>query len=156
MATLMPINSPRRLISGPPLLPGLIDASVCNQSMTSSGSFSVAGRRLFELRMPRVTEPPKPNGLPKASTVSPSSKSSSSANLTELNFSPFFVLIFKSATSVSDVSEIFSHSYSRPSNRRTQTRLARLTTWKFVSTYPSSSMITPEPRLCWVFGARRR
>ena len=38
--------------------------------------------------MPRLTEPPRPNGLPSASTVSPSSRSSSRANWIALNFSP--------------------------------------------------------------------
>ena len=32
MAVLMPITSPRRLSSGPPLLPGLMAASVCRKS----------------------------------------------------------------------------------------------------------------------------
>src|SRR5438034_10796873 len=62
-------------------------ASVCSQSATSNGSFSSGGRRFFELRMPRLTEPPSPNGFPSARTVSPSSKSSSC----ELHRPEFFV-----------------------------------------------------------------
>ena len=40
-ATLMPINSPRRFTSGPPLLPKLMGASVCSQFGMSSGSPSL-------------------------------------------------------------------------------------------------------------------
>ena len=36
IATLMPISSPLRFTSGPPLLPGLMEASVCSQFGTSS------------------------------------------------------------------------------------------------------------------------
>jgi len=52
----MPINSPRRLTSGPPLLPTLMGASVCSQFGMSSGTPSLGSTRLLELRMPRLTE----------------------------------------------------------------------------------------------------
>src|SRR5216117_1464108 len=89
-ATLMPMSSPFRFTSGPPLWPGLIAASVWSQSATSRGSFSVGGRRVFELRMPLLTEPPRPKGFPSAITVSPSNRSSSASNRIALNFSPAF------------------------------------------------------------------
>lgn len=51
IAVLTPITSPRVLNSGPPLLPGLIDASVWMKS--SYGPAPIA--RLFALTMPIVT-----------------------------------------------------------------------------------------------------
>ena len=97
--------------------------------------------------MPLVTVPPNPNGLPSAMIVSPSSKSSSAANLIVENFSPLELRIFSNATSVNEVPTMRSASYSFPSARRTKTFVARFTTWKLVITQPSSSMMTPEPRL---------
>ena len=121
-------------MSGPPELPGLIAASVCNQSATSSGMSSRAGRRDFELRMPLLTEPPRPKGLPSVMTVSPSNKSSSAAKRTGVNLSPSFTFILRSATSVFVVPVTRSASISRPSMSLTQMRFAPLTTCSFVST----------------------
>ena len=48
MAVLMPTTSPRKLINGPPLLPGLIAASVCRKSWNLTFSVpSSKSRRLF-------------------------------------------------------------------------------------------------------------
>ena len=99
-ATLMPISSPRKLTSGPPLLPRLMGASVCSQFGMSSDSPSLGSTRLFELKMPRVTEPPSPKGLPRASTVSPRSRSSSRANWIAWNFSPGGAFSLSKATSL--------------------------------------------------------
>src|SRR5205085_286064 len=47
IATFKPMSSPRKLTSGPPRLPGLMEASVCNQLGMSNWSFSLgAVRRL--------------------------------------------------------------------------------------------------------------
>ena len=71
MAVLMPITSPSRLTSGPPLLPGLMAASVWMKS-----SRSVMPRpRPLALTMPAVTVPSRPKGWPRASTQSPTSTS---------------------------------------------------------------------------------
>ena len=51
--------------------------------------------------MPRLTDSPSPKGLPSAITVSPRRRSSSRANLTALNFSPFFLgMILSKAMSI--------------------------------------------------------
>ena len=69
IAVFTPTTSPRALTSGPPELPGLIDASVCTAScrrpLPSRTSRSSA------LTMPAVTVPDRPNGEPTASTGSP-------------------------------------------------------------------------------------
>ena len=63
----MPMTSPRALISGPPLLPGLIDASVWMK--LSYGPLPIT--RPVALTMPAVTVCSSPNGLPMAITGSP-------------------------------------------------------------------------------------
>ena len=63
----MPITSPFMLNSGPPELPRLIAASVWMKS-------SYGPERMSRPRaetMPAVTVPPRPNGLPIATTQSP-------------------------------------------------------------------------------------
>ncbi len=67
MAVLMPTTCPRRLKSGPPLLPGLMLASVWMKS--SYGPAPMV--RPLALTMPIVTVWPRPNGLPMATTYSP-------------------------------------------------------------------------------------
>ena len=69
MAVLMPITSPSRFTSGPPLLPGLMAASVWMKSSRSVMPIP----RPFALTMPAVTVPSSPNGSPRANTQSPTS-----------------------------------------------------------------------------------
>ena len=88
MAELMPITSPLVLTSAPPELPGLIGASVCSRpeievapALLRAAAERAAGSaaaslldwmvRSLALMMPAVTEPCRPSGLPRASTVSP-------------------------------------------------------------------------------------
>ena len=58
---------PSRSISGPPLLPGLIAASVWMYTIGFSGS----GWRATELTNPNETEFSSPSGLPNAKTIWP-------------------------------------------------------------------------------------
>ena len=68
IAVFMPINSPRRLTRAPPELPGLIDASV----WIKFSNFSMPRpERPKALTMPEVTVWLSPNGLPIATTKSP-------------------------------------------------------------------------------------
>src|SRR5882672_517177 len=67
IAVLMPITSPERLNIGPPELPRLIDASVWRKS---SYGLEWISRAVAEM-IPDVTVPPRPKGLPIASTQSP-------------------------------------------------------------------------------------
>ena len=80
MAVLIPITSPRKLINGPPLFPGLIAALVCSRSPKKSVRFG----RPFELMIPSVTVSSNPNGLPMARTKSPACTVSESANFSGL------------------------------------------------------------------------
>ena len=67
IAVLIPITFPSKSKSGPPEFPMLIEASVCIKS-----SYLVKPISLFLAEIiPEVTVPPKPNGLPIATTQSP-------------------------------------------------------------------------------------
>ena len=73
VAQTKPTISSLWLISGPPELPGLIAASVCNALINEVELFSspaVTGRS-FALMIPWVTVPDNPSGEPKAITESP-------------------------------------------------------------------------------------
>src|SRR5438046_1468900 len=59
MAVLMPMTSPRKLINGPPLFPGLIAALVCSRSPKKSVRFG----RPFALMIPSVTVSSHPYGF---------------------------------------------------------------------------------------------
>ncbi len=67
IAVLTPTTSPARLKVGPPELPRLIGASICRKSSYGPAPMS----RCWAETMPAVTVPPRPNGLPTASTQSP-------------------------------------------------------------------------------------
>ena len=69
MAVLMPITSPRMFSSGPPLLPGLMAASVCRKCWNCWDRRSTS--RSLALMMPAVTVAWKPNGEPMAMAQSP-------------------------------------------------------------------------------------
>ena len=73
-AVLMPMTSELMLISGPPELPWLIEASVCTPSMTvsvSEPSPDSGTGRFRALMMPWVTVLRSPSGAPAAITSSP-------------------------------------------------------------------------------------
>ena len=76
IAVLMPIRRPSSPISAPPLLPGLIDASVW---MKSSKRSMPSPERPSAETMPEVTVWPSPNGLPIAIEKSPTRSASESA-----------------------------------------------------------------------------
>ena len=69
IAELMPMISASMLSSGPPELPGLIDASVWMKSLKTRSSLRMVRPRAD--RTPTVTVFLSPNGLPMAMTVSP-------------------------------------------------------------------------------------
>ena len=76
MAELMPITLPSMLMSGPPLLPGLMAASVCRKS-----SYMFIRRlRPLALMMPERDGARQPERAPTASTRSPISIASLSPN----------------------------------------------------------------------------
>ena len=66
-----PMRSPEQFTSAPPLLPGLIAASVCSADTSSAERSSSAGTstvRSIALMMPEVTVPDSPSGAPIATT----------------------------------------------------------------------------------------
>src|SRR6185437_3353847 len=85
-AVLMPTTCPLLSTSGPPLLPGLIAASVCSRPERFS-SESDSERFLAEM-MPSVTdgEPPYPSALPTAITLSPTAALEDEANVAGVRF----------------------------------------------------------------------
>ena len=70
MAVLIPITSPLIASSGPPLLPGLMAASVC-RNFWNWCSGPPPRSRSFALMMPAVTVACSPNGEPIATAQSP-------------------------------------------------------------------------------------
>ncbi len=77
IAVLMPTTRPAMSTSAPPELPGLMAASVW---MNTCASERVTRVRPSAEMMPLVTVWPTPKGLPMASTMSPTSMASESAN----------------------------------------------------------------------------
>ena len=78
MAVLMPTTSPLRLKAGPPELPRFTAASIWMKSSYGPAPMS----RPRAETMPAVTVPPRPNGLPTATTQSPTRTLASSAKST--------------------------------------------------------------------------
>ena len=140
---LMPIMRPPASSSGPPELPGLMEASVwiiCWMMRPSSAS---TGRPRPET-MPVVSDRSWPNGLPIASTFWPTRRSVESPNgITVSGVPPGSKRI--TARSFSGSAPTSAASCSLPSQSVTVRRVAFLITWWLVSTWPSASMITPEP-----------
>ena len=134
----MPTSSPWVLTSAPPELPGFIAASVC---MNDSMLFAPI-ERAFALTMPAVTVELRLNGLPTASTHSPTFR---------LLLSPMVMAgrslpsILMSARSVILSVPTMRAENSRLSSSVTVSSSAPSTTWLFVTMYPSVEIITPEP-----------
>ena len=127
------------LNSGPPELPLLIGASVWKKS--SYGPERML--RPLADRMPAVTEPPRPNGLPMASTQSPTRILSESAHFAA--GSGCLASTFSTATSVFGSRPIIFAGSSVSSCRMTVTSSASAMTWLLVTTRPLESMMKPEP-----------
>ena len=80
----MPISRPSSATSAPPELPGLMAASVCRKKFES---LMPPALRATAETMPLVTVWFRPNGLPIASTTSPTSIESESRSSRNGNFS---------------------------------------------------------------------
>src|SRR5437773_2214048 len=127
-------------MSGPPLLPGLMDASVWMKS--SYGPSPIT--RPVALTMPVVTVCSSPNGLPIAITGSPtSSRAESPSGITG---SPV-ASTFRRAMSVLGSRPRTLAENSRPSASVTRISVAPSTTWLLVTTKPAELIAKPEPRL---------
>ena len=145
MAVLMPTTCPDALTSGPPLLPGLMAASVWIRLSSESPDGAVIDRLRADT-MPVVTlgASPRLSALPMATTSSPTCRSDdepSSAAVTGSVSSSAFT----SATSASGTEPSRRASDVRPSAKSTSMVWAPSTTWALVRTSPSSDSTTPEP-----------
>ncbi len=124
MAVLTPMSCPSMLRSGPPELPGLIDASVWMKS--KSVRSPALKLRCTAETTPVVTVFASPNGLPMAMTVSPMRRSSERPGAT--NGIRSCVSSFSTARSDDgSVPTVFAPS-SRPSTSCTRKRAPRSTT----------------------------
>ncbi len=143
MAVLMPTTSPAMLNSGPPELPRLIAASVWMKSSYRPWRMS----RPRAETMPAVTEPPRPKGLPIASTQSPTCAVSELPNCTAV--SGLSVRMRSTAISVRGSVPSSSARIVVLSDRITLISSAPSITWLLVTTMPSrASMMKPEPSDC--------
>jgi len=143
-AVLMPMSTPSMFSSGPPLLPGLMAASVCTRSVNAPSLLRIV--RPSAETTPVVTVWLKPKGLPMAMTVSPGMMSPESPSLTAGSFDA--PLIWSTAMSKSGSAPLTAAGNSLPSSRCTMTSSPPAITCALVSTRPfSPSTITPEPRL---------
>ncbi len=110
IAVLMPTRRPSTSTSAPPLLPGLMAASV----WMKSSSVALPVTRSLPLTMPCVTLCVMPKGLPTASTMSPTASSSLSAKVIA---GRSLALILMTATSVFSSAPMSLAENSRPSAR---------------------------------------
>ena len=88
--------------------------------------------------------PSRPNGLPKASTQSPTSTSSLLPSFAAVRFSA--PSIRSTARSALGSAWTLVALYSRPSCRRTVISRPSRTTWALVRITPEASIISPEPK----------
>src|ERR1700757_795411 len=140
IAVLMPITSPARLNIGPPELPRLIDASVWRKS---SYGLEWISRAVAEM-MPEVTVPPRPKGLPIASTQSPTLALVESPQVAD--GSGAFGSTLRSARSLTGSRPTTSACKVVSSDRVTVICSALAMTWLLVTMRPEGSMMNPEPR----------
>ena len=127
IALLMPTTAPRLSRSGPPELPGLIDASV----WTNSSYGPLPMNRSLALTIPVVTVWSRPNGLPIAITGSPTCSRSESPRGSTARAEES---IFSKARSVGGSVPTTRAACSVPRERRTTMSPPLATTWLLVTT----------------------
>ena len=103
--------------------------------------------RPFALIMPEVTEPVRPNGAPKARTLSPISDASESPNS---KAGRFLASILTMARSVLGSPLISVEVNFLPSFKVISTLSAPSTTWLLVTITPLDSTIKPDPNPPWL------
>src|SRR5699024_8003403 len=149
---LIPLTFPFFSTNAPPLLPGLMAASVCKTSVTQSACLSpvvsTSTERFKPLIIPFVTEPANslPNGLPIATTVSPTSNSSESENSATASICSSSISNTAKLVNESDTSSLDSQSSSFEGSIAIS--CASSITWLVVTIYAlsfSCLYILPEP-----------
>ena len=103
--------------------------------------------RLRAEMMPAVTVPPRPNGLPMATTHWPTSAASELAHGTAV--SGLRDSTFSRARSTSSSAPTSLAASTEPSDSTTSISSAPSMTWLLVTTKPSASMMKPEPSEDW-------
>jgi hypothetical protein len=141
IAVFTPTTSPRALTSGPPELPGLIDASVCSAVLALPSPMRTS--RFSALTMPPVTVPCRPSGEPSASTGSPTRTSENRPNVSGAGLCP--AGIASTARSRAGSEPATRAGMRRRSASATVTWPPSSTTCALVSTWPCRSMTNPEP-----------
>ena len=143
---LMPATLPSMVTSAPPELPGLMAASVWMKKLRSDLPTLV---RAWPETMPLVTVCPTPNGLPMASTRSPTSSLSESPSLRKGSASPP-ASMRRTARSVRSSTPTMVASNSRRSVSATLISSAPSMTWPLVTISPLLLTMTPEPSDRWI------
>src|SRR4029079_11760308 len=144
IAVLMPTTDEDASSSGPPLLPGVIAASVWMRLRRFEASGVIV--RAFAETMPLVTVLENvPSGLPIATTSWPTRSASESPRPAAVRS---FASIFTIARSVSVSIPQIVPGYCVPSLSSTVSLLLPATTWRFVRIQPFGLKITPEPMPC--------
>src|SRR5206468_10651636 len=140
---LTPTTSPLESSSGPPELPWLIAASVWIESLIVK-LFGACIWRWTALTIPPVSVSSRPNGLPIATTASPTltllESPSVSGCRTDCGASTLIT-----ARSVDWSLPTTEALYVLPFQNRTETESALSTTCSFVTMCPSESITKPEP-----------
>src|SRR6516165_8997023 len=144
-----PTSWPSQLTRAPPLLPGLMEASVCSADTSnavpsaSPGTSTVRSRALM---MPDVTVPDSPSGAPIATTGWPTFTDDDEPS--EITLSWREVCTWSTARSVCGSRPVIVAGAVCPSANSTPTEPplpATAMTWLLVKMYPSDRMISPDP-----------
>ena len=141
---LMPMTSPRQLMSGPPEFPGFTGASVWIMSRIGRVSPPTANVRPRLLTIPWVSVPSRLNGLPMASTGSPTRSEAELPN-GAAGSDPAGTSARIMARSFPGSRPAISASAVDPSAKRTSMASAPSITCSLVRIAPSASMMTPDP-----------
>ncbi|OPZ57555.1 MAG: hypothetical protein BWY88_01172 [Synergistetes bacterium ADurb.Bin520] len=140
MAVLIPTTLPERSSKGPPLLPGLMAASVWRNPWKFTSFARML--RFFAEMTPTVMVCSRPKGLPMAATHSPTSSLSESPRE---RTGRSLASIFTTARSKVGSRPTSFAGYSLPEANVTVILSASATTWLLVRMYPSAVTKKPDP-----------
>src|SRR5499426_1830992 len=144
-----PTSLPSQLTRAPPLLPGLMEASVCTADTSSADlplSPGTCTVRSSALTIPDVTVPESPSGAPIATTGWPTRRDDDVPS--EITFGSRGVSTLSTARSVCGSRPVIVAGTLWPSANSTTTDppLAAIEmTWLFVKMWPSDRMTSPDP-----------
>ena len=144
-----PMSCAEQLTIAPPLLPGLMAASVCTADTSSadaSPSLGTCTVRLSALTMPEVTVPDRPSGAPSTTTGWPTS--SDSDEPMAIGFTPCSGATLITAMSVCGSRPTIVADSALPSENITWIEpplAAAAITWSLVRMSPLELMTSPDP-----------